>query len=176
MGIRFSLTKTHNPDVLPREVDGPELRTIRNLRVLRTLGILGFAVGAAILIWGTVFGGVNTGAMQSLVKDIPFRDKGARFLIYGALTFTLSLVLQRPSFAFYGAIFLTGLGMVEEFRQRFVSGRTFEVADMAVNGIGAAVGLGAALAVLGVVRAKTSDNRTRHSLSYHPPTPRLDLT
>lgn len=146
-----------------------------SLQVLRIVGMVIFVGAAAALIWGTVFGGVNVGPMRSLIRTIPFEDKGAHFLIYGTLTFALSLILQRPAFAFYGAVLLTGLGVVEEFRQRFVSGRTFEVADMLANGIGAAVGLAVALALLGAIGHRAKEFDPQASLAGRPPTQKLDV-
>ena len=144
------------------------------LRVVRALGILGFVSAAAVLIWGTLLGGVNVGSMQSLISTIPFNDKGAHFLIYGALAFALTLIIQKPPIAVKGAILLTGVGVAEEFRQRFVSGRTFEVADMVANGLGAAVGLVVALAILAVVRRAATTHRNVRLIEGRS-TPKLDL-
>jgi VanZ family protein len=72
------------------------------------------------------------------------RDKGAHFIAYGSMTFWFAMLVRGRLRQAGIALAFVAMGVAIEFLQRMTDYRTFEVADMAANAIGA--GLGWALA------------------------------
>src|SRR5882672_9642803 len=69
------------------------------------------------------------------------RDKVAHFIAYGSMTFWFALL-------FPGWLRLVAMGVAIEYLQRMTGYRTFDVADMAANSIGVALGWALALTPL----------------------------
>jgi VanZ family protein len=76
----------------------------------------------------------------------PLTDKHEHFFFYGVLGVLALRALSNAQWrrigaaAALGAIVLSSLyGVVNEFHQRFVPGRSYEVGDMIANAIGASV-------------------------------------
>jgi VanZ family protein len=68
------------------------------------------------------------------------RDKYAHFIAYGSMTFWFAMLFRGRARQLCIAIAFAAMGVAIEFLQRMTGYRTFDVADMAANGIGAALG------------------------------------
>jgi VanZ family protein len=102
-----------------------------------------------LLGWGMVFSVV----VLSLVPvdvDIPKGgDKVAHFLAYGSLSFWFALLFEGRVRQLGIAITFAVMGVAIEFLQGMTDYRSFEVADMVANAVGAALGWGLAQTPLG---------------------------
>lgn len=71
-----------------------------------------------------------------LVRIIPYGDKIGHFFLFGLLALGANLALKRRGisagriFVPFGAIVIFGVVIVEEFSQKLMPGRTFDVNDM----------------------------------------------
>ncbi len=71
-----------------------------------------------------------------LVRIIPYGDKIGHFFLFGLLALGTNLALKRRGisagsiFVPFGAIIIFGVVIVEEFTQKLMPGRTFDVNDM----------------------------------------------
>jgi len=76
------------------------------------------------------------------------RDKVAHFIAYGSMTFWFALLF--PGWLRQVAIVIAfvAMGVAIEYLQRMTGYRTFDVADMAANSIGVALGWALALTPL----------------------------
>lgn len=79
--------------------------------------------------------------------DFPFSDKVGHFILFGLLTFLISLTVLRShrykdprGISVYGALFLALLITVEEVSQMYIAGRTFDLLDLSFNYMGTAMG------------------------------------
>lgn len=72
------------------------------------------------------------------------RDKVAHFTAYASMAFWFAMLFEGRARQAAIAIALAAMGVGIEFLQGMTDYRTFEVADMVANGIGAAVGWGLA--------------------------------
>ncbi len=98
-----------------------------------------------ILILAGIVALVNDKSTQYLLRfsgGIPYFDKIAHFLLMGGFSFLVNLVLK-ARFASIGKIrYLMGsmivflIVTVEELSQIFVSGRTFDIGDLAADYLG----------------------------------------
>jgi len=92
----------------------------------------------------------------------PHFDKLVHFVMYGGLGFLFAWcmgtggALTRTGIVVLSFALATAYGMVAEFVQLFVPTRTMEVADMAVNAVGALAGAAAALGLTRQVEAEES--------------------
>lgn len=68
------------------------------------------------------------------------RDKAGHFLAYGSLTFWFGMLYAGRGRQLGIALAFAALGVMIEFLQRLTSYRSFEVADMIANAIGAGIG------------------------------------
>lgn len=114
-------------------------------------GVLAAATG--LLIWGTGFDGRSFGPIRFLLVTTPYGDKVGHFVLYGAIAFALAILVRRPIPAAVGAMALVSIGIADEFRQRAVGGRNFDLLDIAANSVGICVGLLAAAMVTAFVVA-----------------------
>jgi VanZ family protein len=107
----------------------------RCLRIVWLIAILVVIVGSLLP--------ANSGPMQTLGR-LQISDKLLHFLAYATLSFLPTLHERWPVLALVvaGAVML-GVGL--EFAQMLSPGRSFEIADMLANAIGALGGLVAAL-------------------------------
>src|SRR5213594_60298 len=71
-------------------------------------------------------------------------DKLAHFVSYGSLAFWFGMIVEGPGRQLYAALGFAAMGVGLEFLQGLTDYRTFEIADMIANAIGAAVGWGLA--------------------------------
>jgi VanZ family protein len=83
----------------------------------------------------------------------PLTDKHEHFFFYGVLGALALRALSKaqwrrvgPATALAAVVFASLYGVVNEFHQRFVPGRSYEVGDMIANAIGASVAVGLAWA------------------------------
>ena len=68
------------------------------------------------------------------------RDKVAHFIAYGSMTFWFAMLFRGWVRQVAIALAFAAMGVAIEYLQRMTGYRTFDVADMAANGIGAALG------------------------------------
>jgi hypothetical protein len=68
------------------------------------------------------------------------RDKVAHFIAYGSMTFWFAMLFRGRARQVGIALAFAAMGVAIEYLQRMTGYRTFDVADMAANGIGAALG------------------------------------
>jgi len=79
--------------------------------------------------------------------DVDFvenEDKLAHFVAYGSLAFWFGMLIEGRSRQLWVALGFAAMGVVLEFLQGLTDYRTFEVADMIANAIGATTGWGLA--------------------------------
>ena len=82
------------------------------------------------------------GHLTRQVRNLPFGDKTAHFLLYGTLTFLVNLAFNNTYWKFFGTAALKGSVLVlffaiaEEFTQIFLASRSFEVADIICDLLG----------------------------------------
>ena len=101
-----------------------------------------------LLGWGMVFS-VFVLSLIPLNIDLGNSDKIAHFTAYGSMTFWFALLFRGRLRQLAIAIAFAAMGVGIEFLQRMTGYRTFDVADMVANGIGAALGWGLAQTPLG---------------------------
>ena len=77
------------------------------------------------------------------------RDKVAHFIAYGSMAFWFAMLFPGRARQLGWALAFAAMGVGIEYLQRMTGYRTFDVADMAANGIGAALGWGLAQTPLG---------------------------
>jgi VanZ family protein len=75
------------------------------------------------------------------MESIPFRDKGVHFVEYGALAFMMThavcVTWPRARYALTAAFWLTvSAGLMDEFHQAYVPGRTADVYDLLADALG----------------------------------------
>ena len=71
-------------------------------------------------------------------------DKLAHFLAYGSLSLWFGMIFTGTSRQFGITVAIVALGVVLEFLQGLTGYRTFSIADMIANALGAALGWGLA--------------------------------
>jgi len=71
-------------------------------------------------------------------------DKLAHFLAYGSLSLWFGMIFSGTSRQFGITVAIVALGVVLEFLQGLTGYRTFSIADMIANALGAALGWGLA--------------------------------
>ena len=125
------LTVAGNYMTAPNIDAGTVKRILIQLVTIAFLGMISF------IIWSA-----NTqqkfGFLQFGVA-FPYADKLAHFLLIGSATFLLNLSLQNRTIAWLGRKWLLGslivfiLITLEEFSQRFIPGRSFDLLDLTAN-------------------------------------------
>ncbi len=84
----------------------------------------------------------QSGHLTRQVRNLPFGDKAAHFLLYGTLAFLVNLAFNNTYWKFFGTTVLKGSALVlffaiaEEFTQIFIASRSFEAADMLCDLLG----------------------------------------
>jgi len=87
----------------------------------------------------------NTGSQSiffDLIKSIPYGDKIGHILLYGVLSFALSLVFNFRSFFiknikfYYGIVIVATFAFIEEITQAFYPKRTLDIYDILADIIG----------------------------------------
>jgi VanZ family protein len=71
---------------------------------------------------------------------VPGSDKLHHFLAYAGCMFAWALALSTPKSRFIALILICAMGVLIEFLQGWSGWRTFEVADMIANALGATFG------------------------------------
>jgi VanZ family protein len=94
--------------------------------------------------WGMVFSVIVLSLIPMDVNLGEGRDKLAHFAAYGTLSFWFATLFKGRARQLGIAIAFAGMGAAMEFLQGLTDYRTFEVADMVANTIGAALGWGIA--------------------------------
>jgi VanZ family protein len=102
-----------------------------------------------LLGWGMVFSVFVLSLIPLNVDLEEGRDKVAHFVAYGSMVFWFSLLFEGRVRQLAIAIAFATMGVSIEFLQGMTDYRTFDVADMMANGIGAAIGWGLAQTPLG---------------------------
>ncbi len=95
--------------------------------------LLGWGMVAAVVVLSLIPISVDLGGN---------RDKLAHATAYGGLSFWFGMIHASRRRQLAIAVALVAMGMVLEFLQGLTDYRTFEVADMIANAIGAALGCG----------------------------------
>ena len=88
--------------------------------------------------------GVVVLSLIPVEMDIGSGDKLAHFLAYGSLSLWFGMIFAGRSRQLGIAVAFAALGALLEFLQGLTDYRTFEIADMVANAIGAAIGWGLA--------------------------------
>lgn len=102
-----------------------------------------------LLGWGMVF---SVFVLSLIPLDVDLRenrDKVAHFIAYGSMTFWFAMLFEGRLRQVAIAIAFGAMGVGIEFLQGMTDYRSFDVADMMANGIGAAIGWGFAQTPLG---------------------------
>jgi glycopeptide antibiotics resistance protein len=102
-----------------------------------------------LLGWGMVFSVFVLSLIPLNVDLQEGRDKVAHLIAYGSMTFWFALLFKGRIRQFAIAIAFAAMGVAIEYLQGMTGYRTFDVADMIANGIGAALGWGLAQTPLG---------------------------
>jgi len=102
-----------------------------------------------LLGWGMVFSVFVLSLIPLNIDLEEGRDKVAHFIAYGSMTFWFGLLFKGRARQVAIAIAFAAMGVGIEFLQRMTGYRTFDVADMFANGIGAVIGWGLAQTPLG---------------------------
>jgi len=97
-----------------------------------------------LLAWGMVVSVVVLSLIPVEVDLGEGRDKIAHFLAYGSLSLGFGMLFAGRSRQLRIAIAFAAMGVAIEFLQGLTDYRTFEIADMIANAIGAALGWGLA--------------------------------
>lgn len=118
------------------------------MRLLSRSGGVLLVIAVGLLVWGTGYSGRSFGPIRFLLRATPYGDKVGHFVLYGALAFAASLVVKNRISAFAAAFLLFILGIGDEYRQLFVGGRNFDLADILANTGGICAGLLTAFVVL----------------------------
>jgi VanZ family protein len=71
---------------------------------------------------------------------VPGGDKLHHFIAYGSCMFAWAMALSTPKSRFIALILICAMGVLIEFLQGWSGWRTFEVADMIANALGATFG------------------------------------
>ncbi len=80
------------------------------------------------------FGGTQN--LVSLIGEIPYGDKTGHFCLMGMLSLLVNLVLQARSVQIWkvnyllGSLIVLAIVIAEEFSQKFIGGRSFDLADL----------------------------------------------
>jgi VanZ family protein len=93
-----------------------------------------------LLGWGMV---VSVVVLSLIPLDVDLsegRDKFAHSIAYGSMTFWFAMLFRGRLRQIAIALAFAAMGVAIEYLQRMTGYRTFDVADMAANGIGAALG------------------------------------
>jgi VanZ family protein len=77
-----------------------------------------------------------------MILDPPFSDKIAHFMAYGAVTWLGAMAASTIKRLVYLGLAMLALGILLEFAQAFVPGRTPELFDGLANALGVISGLG----------------------------------
>ena len=97
-----------------------------------------------LLGWGMVFSVIVLSLIPMDVDLGEGRDKVAHFVAYGSLSFWFGTLFAGRARQLGIAIAFAAMGVAIEFLQGMTDYRSFEVADMVANAIGAALGWGLA--------------------------------
>ena len=93
-----------------------------------------------LLGWGMVFAVFVLSLIPLEVDLSNNRDKVAHFIAYGSMAFWFAMLFPGRPRQLGWALAFAAMGVGIEYLQRMTGYRTFDVADMAANGIGAALG------------------------------------
>jgi len=102
-----------------------------------------------LLGWGMIFSVV---VLSLIPLDVDLQtggDKIAHFIAYGSMTFWFAMLFRGRGTQAGIAIAFAAMGVAIEFLQGLTDYRTFEVADMIANAVGATLGWGLAQTPLG---------------------------
>jgi glycopeptide antibiotics resistance protein len=102
-----------------------------------------------LLGWGMVFSVFVLSLIPLNVDLGENRDKLAHFVAYGSMVFWFAMLFEGRVRQVGIAIAFAAMGVAIEFLQGMTDYRSFDVADMVANGIGAALGWGLAQTPLG---------------------------
>lgn len=83
---------------------------------------------------------------------VPGGDKLHHYIAYGACMFAWAMALARPKSRLVALLLICAMGVLIEFLQGWTGWRTFDVADMVANTLGALTGWVAARVVTGLQR------------------------
>lgn len=97
--------------------------------------LLGWGMVASVLVLSLIPLDIDLGG---------HRDKAAHFLAYACLAFWFAVLFEGRARQAAIAIAFAAMGVGIEFLQGMTDYRTFEVADMVANGLGAVLGWGLA--------------------------------
>ena len=105
----------------------------KSLAYLVILILIGISIGASTQ---------SLGAVAPLVKSIPYGDKLIHFTLIGSLAYVVNFLLNFKRFTFLNKKWLLGTTVIliimtlEEFSQKFLPNRDFELLDLTANSLG----------------------------------------
>jgi VanZ family protein len=102
-----------------------------------------------VLGWGMVVVVLVSSLIPLDVDLQEGRDKIAHAIAYGSMTFWFAMLFRGRARQLGVALAFAAMGVAVEYLQRMTEYRTFDVADMIANGIGAALGFGLVQTPLG---------------------------
>jgi len=102
-----------------------------------------------VLGWGMVLAVFVLSLIPLDVDLQEGRDKVAHCIAYGSMTFWFAMLFRGWARQLGVALAFAAMGVGIEYLQRMTGYRTFDVADMLANGIGAALGFGLVQTPLG---------------------------
>jgi VanZ family protein len=102
-----------------------------------------------LLGWGMVFSIIVLSLIPVEADLGEGRDKVVHFVAYGSMAFWFALLFEGRARQLGIAIAFAAMGVAIEFLQGMTDYRSFEVADMVANAVGAALGWGLAQTPLG---------------------------
>jgi len=97
-----------------------------------------------LLGWGMVVAVVLLSLIPLDVDLVENEDKLAHFVAYGSLAFWFGILIEGRGRQIGVALGFAAMGVAVEFLQGLTDYRTFEIADMVANTMGAAFGWGVA--------------------------------
>jgi hypothetical protein len=101
------------------------------------------------ILWGLAWGAIAALLLLPLGAQAPAgSDLVAHFLVFAAMAFAAVGFSRRPGQLAVLALGTFAGGMALEFAQRLLPYRSFELSDLAADGLGAIAGYAAALLVL----------------------------
>ena len=86
-----------------------------------------------LLVWGTAFGGRSFGPVRAVLVALPYGDKVGHMALYGAISFTLAMLVRTRRHLMVTALAVMSIGIADEFRQLTEGNRNFSVGDVLAN-------------------------------------------
>ena len=123
----------------------------------------GLVVASTLLVWGTAFNGRSFGPVRVVLVALPHGDKVGHIGLYGAIAFTLGLLVRTKAQVAATGLVVIVVGVADEFRQLTEGNRNFSAGDVLANLAGVCLAL---LIAYAIRRTQASTKRSRSSELY----------